>query len=322
MKEKVTINDIAKMCNVSKSSVSRYLNQGYVSKENAEKIQLAIEQTGFQSNFFASRIKRKDSKMIGIIVPSFAGYGIGKMLDGVLMSLSAQGYQGVILQSNHKLKMEEYCVQLFQQQAVDGILFLDSLFAENYRDQFKETGMKVLFANQECSYAPSLTFDEANATKTMLDYILQKAHHKILYLMKDTHTSQIRKETILSYSEELQVHILPVALHEDGIYDQAKEALRHDVDIVLCDNDEIALCCMKYFAQMHIRIPNELSIASFSENPLYSLTNPSLTHIAYDFETFGKHLAEMLLSSIKDRAYEPADSYFQLVEKDSVSDNI
>ena len=53
MKRKVTIQDIANMVNVSKSSVSRYLNNGYVSEENAKKIKEAIEKTGFETNFFA-----------------------------------------------------------------------------------------------------------------------------------------------------------------------------------------------------------------------------------------------------------------------------
>ena len=53
---KVTIQDIANMCQVSKSSVSRYLNGGYVSKENKEKIKNAIEQTGYKTNFFAKRL--------------------------------------------------------------------------------------------------------------------------------------------------------------------------------------------------------------------------------------------------------------------------
>lgn len=51
MDRKVTIQDIANMVNVSKSSVSRYLNNGYVSEENAKKIKEAIEKTGFETNF-------------------------------------------------------------------------------------------------------------------------------------------------------------------------------------------------------------------------------------------------------------------------------
>ena len=58
---KVTIQDIANMVGVSKSTVSRYLNGGYVSNENTVKIKEAIEKTGFETNFFAKRLKDRKS---------------------------------------------------------------------------------------------------------------------------------------------------------------------------------------------------------------------------------------------------------------------
>lgn len=319
MKEKVTINDIASMCNVSKSSVSRYLNHGYVSKENGAKIQAAIDQTGFQSNFFASRIKRKNSHMIGIIVPSFAEYSVGKMLDGVLQTLSDQQYQGILLQSNGNFKQEEQCVQLFLQQGVDGILFLDSKFVENYRDVFKDEETKVIAVNQPCTYAPTISFDEKFAVSSVLTYAKEKQHQKLLYVMKDTHTSQVRKEWMEDMWNQDQLCITKVALHNDGIVDQAKEALRQKVDFIICDTDEVALCYMKYFSQMHIRVPHEISILSFSENPLYDVANPSLTHLEYDYKGFGSHLAYHMLGLIKEQTYEAKTSFIHLVEKDSVA---
>ena len=61
MDQKVTIKDVAELAGVSKSTVSRYLNQGYISLEKQERVRAAIEKTGFQSNFFAKRLKTKES---------------------------------------------------------------------------------------------------------------------------------------------------------------------------------------------------------------------------------------------------------------------
>lgn len=319
MKEKVTINDIASMCNVSKSSVSRYLNNGYVSKENGAKIQAAIDQTGFQSNFFASRIKSKESHMIGIIVPSFADYSVGKMLDGLLQHLSNQQYQGILLQSNGKYKQEEQCVQLFLQQGVDGIIFLNSIFVENYREVFKEKETKILAVNQDCTFAPTISFDEKKAVSEVLEHARKKQHQTILYAMKDTHTSQLRKDLLIDMWGEANLHVAIVALHNDGIVDQAKEAIQKKVDLIVCDSDEIALCYMKYFAQIHVRVPQEISIISLSESPLYDVANPSLTHIEYDYEGFGNHIAEKMIGQIKQEEVSEETSFIKFVEKDSVA---
>ena len=55
--QKVTIKDVADLAGVSKSTVSRYLNNGYISMEKQAKVRKAIEATGFQSNFFAKRLE-------------------------------------------------------------------------------------------------------------------------------------------------------------------------------------------------------------------------------------------------------------------------
>ena len=97
---KVTIQDIANMCQVSKSSVSRYLNGGYVSKENRAKIKGAIEKTGFEENFFAKRLKTKKSNLIGVIIPRIDSSTVGKVLNGVNSVIEKEGYTTIMLISN------------------------------------------------------------------------------------------------------------------------------------------------------------------------------------------------------------------------------
>ena len=53
MEQKTTIKDVAELAGVSKSTVSRYLNHGYISLEKQEKVRKAIEETGFKSNCLA-----------------------------------------------------------------------------------------------------------------------------------------------------------------------------------------------------------------------------------------------------------------------------
>ena len=64
MEGAVTIQDIARLAGVSKSTVSRYLNHGYVSREKSGRIRAIIEETGFKSNFFARRLKTRCSKLV------------------------------------------------------------------------------------------------------------------------------------------------------------------------------------------------------------------------------------------------------------------
>ena len=80
MKNATTINDVAKMAGVSKSTVSRYLNGKPIKEATSEKIKKAIEETNYQANMFA-RLSAKKSYIIGIVVPGFYSTVIPRILN-------------------------------------------------------------------------------------------------------------------------------------------------------------------------------------------------------------------------------------------------
>ena len=65
--KKLTMNDIAKMAGVGKSTVSRYFNGGYAKDDTRKKI---IDEYHYQPNTFAQSLKAKETKIIGIIAPT------------------------------------------------------------------------------------------------------------------------------------------------------------------------------------------------------------------------------------------------------------
>lgn len=73
--------------------VNRYLNHGYISLEKQEKVRRAIDETGFKSNFFAKRLKTKESKLIGIVLPRMDSVTVGKTITGISRILDPAGYQ-------------------------------------------------------------------------------------------------------------------------------------------------------------------------------------------------------------------------------------
>ena len=77
----LNIIDIAKLAGVSKSTVSRYLNNGYVSEEVRKKIQKVIEETGFQPQRHAKGMRTKKTNLIGVIVPKISTETIARVVE-------------------------------------------------------------------------------------------------------------------------------------------------------------------------------------------------------------------------------------------------
>ena len=122
MERKVTIQDIAAIAEVSKSTVSRYLNHGYVSEEKAERIQKAIAATGFSSNAFARRLKAKKSGVIGIVMPRVDSPTGGKLLTGIAKAFDEVGCRTLFESSFLEMPREIKNIENLAQFGVDGIL--------------------------------------------------------------------------------------------------------------------------------------------------------------------------------------------------------
>lgn len=83
----MTINDIANLAGVSKATVSRYLNNGYISKDKKERIKKIIHETGYRPSTQAQILRTKKSKLIGVILPKINSDSISRIVAGI-----SQGY--------------------------------------------------------------------------------------------------------------------------------------------------------------------------------------------------------------------------------------
>ena len=90
----MTINEIAKLAGVSRATVSRYLNQGYVSEEKREQIRQVIHRTGYQPSTQAQTLRTRKTKLIGVIIPKIDSYTVSRMVQG-----SARCWPGAAISS-------------------------------------------------------------------------------------------------------------------------------------------------------------------------------------------------------------------------------
>ena len=79
----MNINEIAKLAGVSRATVSRFLNDGYVSEDKKEKIRKVIEETGYKPSAQAQTLRTKKTNLIGVIIPKINSASISRMVAGI-----------------------------------------------------------------------------------------------------------------------------------------------------------------------------------------------------------------------------------------------
>ena len=134
----MNINEIARLAGVSRATVSRYLNKGYVSGEKNEIIRKVIEETGYQPSAQAQTLRTKKTSLVGVILPKINSDTISREVAGISDVLTARGYQLILANTNNNLDEELKYLSLFKERQVDGVIFIATMFTRKHKQMLKD----------------------------------------------------------------------------------------------------------------------------------------------------------------------------------------
>ena len=325
MNKKITIQDIANMAGVAKSTVSRYLNGGYVSKEKTTILDKVISETGYKANFFAKHLKAKNSKLIGIVMSRVDSYSAGKLLAGINFILQKKGYQALILISELSQEKElDHILQLIEQ-GVDGIIVQSIGITKKHLKIVKDAQIPIIFTGQSHEEINFIKVDDKGAGKLMGEYIAKLNHQNVVYLgvsSKDIAVGENRyKGFIKGFKKNApngKVNFVKTDFSFEKAYAKGKEVVQNKPTAVVCSTDNIALGLLRYLHEHNIKIPQEISLAGFGGYPIGDVSYPSLTSLAFDYKHLGAKTAEKLLLMINgEQVHSEFDSNMLFLTRES-----
>ena len=144
----MNINEIARLAGVSRATVSRYLNDGYVSEEKRERIKKVIEETGYQPSSQAQMLRTKKTRLVGVILPKINSDTVSRMVAGISDVLSRSGYQLLLANTNNDLEEELKYLKVFKDNHVDGILFIGTIFTAKHKKLLRECKVPLVILGQ------------------------------------------------------------------------------------------------------------------------------------------------------------------------------
>lgn len=328
MNRKVTIQDIANMVNVSKSSVSRYLNNGYVSQENAKKIKEAIEKTGFQTNFFAKRLKTKRSRLIGIVLPRIDSVTVGKLLTGINRRLEENNYQGIILISDLSIEKELENINKLYQQGVDGIIINSIAITKEHIKLISNLNIPAIFTGQKSEFINYIKIDDYKAGQMMGNYFKEKGHRDIVFVGVNEWDKSVgveRKQGFIdSFKEDYRksnIKFVETDFSFKKAYEKSEEVLKYKPTAIVCATDNICLGVLRYLHENNIKVPEEVSVGGFGGYDIGSVSYPTLTTIYFDYELIGASTAQGILDLIEGKEIQKDhEQSLTLIERESVKE--
>lgn len=323
MASKMTIADIARIAGVAKSTVSRYLNEGYVKEETRQKIAKVIKEYNYEPNTFA-RLKAKESKMIGVIAPCLDSTTTSKVLMAIDETLRKEHYMSLFINTNHNTNEELRNMESLSRMNVDGILLNATQVSSSHSLMASSLDIPLVFIAQECEEGVSIINKDYEAGKAMGEYIVGHGHLDILCLSVDQSDPAIGIMRRKGLKEGLQkasyVKFLDTDFGSNDPYTKLDEYLKqHRPEAIICSTTRQLLATYQCLRKHHLKIPDDVSVAAFGGMEYENILIPKPTLIQFDPYKTGVLSAKTLIKLIKKEEVEKTQTVsYHFIEGKSV----
>ncbi|WP_173918373.1 LacI family DNA-binding transcriptional regulator [Halobacillus sp. Marseille-Q1614] len=307
----VTMADVAKHANVSKSTVSQYLNKryDYMGEKTKQRIKAAIEELGYQPNIVARSLKQKSTKTIGVIVANILHTFSTEVSRAIEDVCHAADFHTIICNADDDPAKEKKYIEMLRAKQVDGlIIFPTGNNRELYKRMLNEK-YPVVFIDRPVPDIPvsSVMLNNERASELAVNHLVDKGYNRIAMIT----TSIIdnvspRFERMEGYKKALQAR--GIESREDWIKsiqpEQIEEALEKmfestPPDAVIAGNDLVLKEILKFAKHQKLSIPEDLSVIGIDDVPYASFYTPAITTVAQPTFKMGKTAGELLLSKIQ-----------------------
>lgn len=304
----MNISDVVRLSGVSKSTVSRVINDyPHISRDKKERVLKAMEQLGYVPNPSARRLRGQLTTTVGVIVPRIVNPFFSYLVDAIEKVGYEKGYQTLICQSNEDKDKELWFLNLLKTRQVDGIILTSLENDWKLIEPFTEYGPIVL-CNEYVNNAavPTVRLDQYKGAYIGVKHLIERGHRKIVYctggLFTDFGKDKDRNRGYQKALEEAGIAVNPnwILVNQHTIED-GKKVMEHILEMkdrptaVFTGSDEIAGGLMVAARENGFSIPDDLAIIGFDDHPMSRLLNPGLTTIRQPVDQMGRKAMELLI---------------------------
>ncbi|QHL86739.1 substrate-binding domain-containing protein [Nibribacter ruber] len=312
-KPKVTIHDIAEKLNITASTVSRALNDHpRISEATKKTVLKAAKSLNYQPNNIAAALRNGKSYIIGIIIPTVDRAFFASVIRGVEEVANKLNYKVIISQSYDNYEKEVQTVDALLSARVDGIIASIGKNTENF-DHYKRTQEKgiplVLFdrTTDELEVSQVMIDDYLGAYK-VVEHLIKQGARRIAHFTSPKKVS-VFKERLRGYVDALRDYEIPfdealviksnLQLEDGRASMEQLLALSNPPDAVFSASDYGAMGAMQVVKEKGLRVPQDVALAGFGNEPFTSFSEPGLTTVDQFSLTMGRITAELFFEHFK-----------------------
>jgi DNA-binding LacI/PurR family transcriptional regulator len=313
-KPNITINDIANALNTSKSTVSRALRDAHdVNPETKSKILAYAARYDYRPDFVAKSLRSRSTKTIGVIIPAYNIPFYSIAICGIQDYAMKMGYNVMICHSNEKYETEIKNVEALLNANVEGIIISvarDTEKNEHIR-KLKTKGIPLVLFNRviENFKVAKVVVNDYYGGFNMVEYLIKTGCRRIAHISGPDNLllSINRKEGYLDALNKSGIGADENLIVEgDFTIQSGMDCTRRlldknpDIDSIFAVCDAVAFGAIKVLKEKGIKIPDEISVAGFTNEPMAELMEPALTTVRQPIYRIGETASKLLFAQLED----------------------
>jgi len=305
--KRASIKDIARLANVSHSTVSRALSGStLISPETTDRIRRIAEDSGYRPSAAARSLVTSRSATIGVVVTTIADPFAAEVVLGIEDAANDHDYSVILANSNADPDREVRVVRSFEERRVDGIIVTSSRVGAVYAEKLSQTQVPIVLLNNQhpSEFIHSVMIDNLPASLQAARHLIELGHRRIAYI-GDRFGCQSDTERFSGYRAALDHADLPFlpqfVVHGNGKPEEGASAmgtllrLPEPPTAVFCYNDMTALGAMRFISARGLRVPSDISVVGFDDLFLAQYSAPPLTTVRQPMRDMGRLAMETLM---------------------------
>lgn len=331
----INIYELAQDLKLSVSTVSKALHGSYeISEETKQRVMEAAARLNYVPNPYASSLRGRKSKNIGVVIPEVADSFFSLAINGIESVAKLKGYHVLICLTHESFGNEQTILKEFHCGRVDGVLMSVSRETTqcDHINDLIATGVPLVFFDRVCEDVETakVTTDDAESAYNATVHLIQQGCNRIAFMgiSKSLSISNKRLEGYVQALDDYKIrpdkrHIVHCTNDAAQNYLLTKKLLQQKgrPNGLLASVEKLTTPVYQACTELDMNIPNDIKVICFSNLETASILNPSLTTITQPAFEMGKMAASLLFKSLekpnfnltKERLIIPSS----LVERDS-----
>lgn len=313
---KITINDIAKAAKVSKSTVSKVINNSAeISEKTKEKVKKIMQELDYYPDVRAQQVASQKKNNITLLIDANEEQYITdqyfyNIICGIEKVLFAQNFDLTISNINNFENIEMLLEKFVYSKKTDGILLPGSALNKHIIDELKRLNFPFVIIGQPLKFKNNFWVDIDNklGSKLAVSHLLKQGYKRIAYVgglssgviskdRQDGYREAICDNFKNDYSKEF---LLEVA-ETNNIADAIKSLYnrKEKPDAITCEDNFFAHSVLKTLKNLGLNTPKDVGIVCFNNYPLAEYMEPPLTAIDIDTFKLGQVAADLIFQIIQ-----------------------